>query len=272
METFQPSALSGKQKAEVLGHLLLNSIAGNNDVQFGDGKKGNIGFGEGHFYTLDATQSFKFYDRPSDSGSGRYLNLFRDQLKVSPGEEKEFALELNRYLSRVEKLSRESIDQMYGPYFRSMKSFREFKQMPPFDYAGEVLKRISNARGEMLGFLDGKVSSVALDSLRKPLPVEKPIVSVPKSVSLANAADGSAKELLWHHYFQDFWKTRQEIEKKLGESLGVSDAQAIPALFQKAEAEKVAPAKNGTSSPVLPAEAPKSCSNFFQRMKDFAGK
>lgn len=239
LEAYQPAKLSGKQKAEALGQLLLNSITGNNDLQFGNGVSGNIGFADGHFYTLDSTQSFKFFDQASDFRVKTYFSLFEKQLgeKIPPAEQREIAQELNTYLSRLESLSHDEITEAFGPYFRAMKSFRDFKKLPDFDYAAELQRRIRGARAGAVDFFGGKFEQEVLAGLKNPLPTSRPKVKLPRALGpVPDAAHANPTDSLWYHYFQDFWKNRQEIEAGYAKQLSSTDGMA--ALFAKERAPK----------------------------------
>ena len=226
LKTFSETKLTGKQSAELMGQLLLNYLGGNNDIQFGDGVHGNIGFNGEHFYTLDATQSFKFYPDEHALSPENYLRLFSKKImqNLSPTEQQVFVEELNTYLARLEKLGSADVEAMFAPYFRSMASFRKFKNLPAFDFANEFLRRISVLRPETASYLQQlALPPQMIESFKVVKAVEKPHIHLPSpSLTIENVPSlkkVGAVESLWGFYFQDFWKARSNAEQEWSKEL-----------------------------------------------------
>lgn len=234
LEIFRWEKLGGAAQADLLGQLLLNGILGNNDLQFGNGKTGNIGFDGARFLTLDATQSFKFF--PQESGEARpvrkFLAAFGDApvARLDEVETGKFMARLNDIVTRAEGLDRATIELFFQSYFRSVKTFRTAKGMPEFDYAGEVLRRLKQARGECVDLL-GRLGVIpsALRELKAPSAVAPLVgqIQFPKLMlsidAIPSAKTAAAAELLGAFYYQDFWKARGAAENYWSNELGTAE-------------------------------------------------
>lgn len=220
--------------------MILNGIFGNNDLQFSDGVHGNIGFANGHFVTLDSTQAFKFF--PEEAASGipvvrRFLSTLPSSILsgMSASESSEFIHALNETLSRFEKIPVTDLERVVAPYTEGAKSFRSFKNLPDFDFTGELKRRIGSARMETLKYLeDRKLDPGALAALRTPLEIPTPKISTPslrlRADAIPSAREHAPVELLWAHYFQDFWKARSNAEQKWAGELPGSNGNGLKAV------------------------------------------
>ena len=246
LKSFDPKKLNGDEFGDLAGQVMMNYVYGHNDIQLGDGIRGNIGFDGNHFFTLDATQSFKFYPQESHSRPEAFRHFMdlipKDYLHLPVQEQQVLVRKLNESVSRLEKLDSTDVDKMYGPYFSGMKSFRKIKNLEPFDYSEELLGRLRSLRGELRSYLsrNGLPSSVT-DILRNPAEVTHPAINTPQvngvPGQIPHISENDPKSLLWFYYFQDFYKTRAAAEAQWAQELGVSPSQVLPELLKKASHE-----------------------------------
>lgn len=198
-----PVRLNGQILASYLIQMHLNSILGNNDLQISKSGRGNIGFVDGHFVTLDFAQSFKFYDEEDfDSLSKRFVTsiaqLYSDYSEVLSSEKEIESLrhQLATYSYHLEHLDVQKFEGVFHKYSESVNFFRSRNALPPIDHFAIFKHRIQKARSSLYTSLDqlGIAHQVDINSaVKNVLDVKFPRLSTdPKT----------AEDILWTAFFE----------------------------------------------------------------------
>lgn len=240
LQKFESDNLSGKQLAELIAQLIANYVVGNNDNALGDGSEGNLGFDGVHFYTLDATQSFKDY---ADEGQPEVqvafyqaYGIFTQVLNnLSAAQILEFVQNLNNYLTRLEQIQKADLEPALGHYFTGINSYRKFKHLAEFDFWKELFRRARVARMGVVNVLDLRgLDPMVLNELKTRSQVAQVKLVLPtlslREASIPSTNDHCSSDLTWAFYFQDFWKKRNEALAKWGLELSTSADLVIPAV------------------------------------------
>lgn len=223
LDPWKPDQLSAEQTADLMGHLILHYIFGNNDIQLGE----NIAQSNGSIVTLDSTQSFKFYSQRSDRDLTKFLWSFpRNRLKeFSKPQLTAFADRLNEIISRLEKIPASQIKLVLAGYSNAENQRRKFANppKPDFDFIAEFQTRVHSVRANLVSYFHD-VAKAAADNLAKPIDTKPAEIELPNLVRTENeipSARGRTKqELAWVYYFGGFWKNRDAIIRKWAIELG----------------------------------------------------
>jgi len=240
LQKLDANLLTAKQLAGLSIQLIANFIVGNNDNALGNGSDGNLGFDGTHFYTLDATQSFKsFADEGKPSLEPAFYqarHLFSQAMNhLNSDQVSAFMLELNNYLTRLEKIEKTDLEPVLGHYFIGINSLRKFRGGLEFDYWQELLRRAKEARQGTINFLATLgMDTVLLATLKTPsqaikAPVALPLLSLAQ-MPIPSAHKHSASDLTWALYFESFWKKRNEALASWAKELQIPEESVIPTL------------------------------------------
>ncbi|MFL5815695.1 MAG: hypothetical protein ACJ763_19150 [Bdellovibrionia bacterium] len=193
------SKLTPAQMGEWMGQMTLNHILGNQIIL---NSPEMISMAGQHVITPSLSQAFQGYAKPAEDGLARYLDLI-PQAKLSALSQKDAAealFQLNRYLSRLEKMTSKDIDKLFGAYFDSTAQSAELRT--------EIKQRIQNARAGVVQYLTAKYPQLAANkNLSVPVNVDRPVFHFPaykasRGVSPSQVI-GSPEFRLWAHYFHE---------------------------------------------------------------------
>jgi hypothetical protein len=231
--------VSGKQVAEWMGQLIVKQVLGDPSPLDQSSK---VMFSELHVVSSGPGRHFEGYDPKLAQPLEAYLNTIpKSHLeKLSTLERRQVAEILNEYLTRLEKLSQEDIDKIFGIYFDETQSRRKSKKLFAINYRAELRHRIESARKDVLSFLSHTpLNSSALDELKSQAQVDKPHIHLPpynkEDVQKAVSGEEAPETRLWRYFFEENATFRARCETLWAQRFKVNPNSAISHLLKEAK-------------------------------------
>ncbi len=209
--------LTPMQKAEWLGQMIFNGILGNTEALT---EANSVALSGEHMTTFRLSQAFRAYEKGGFDPMPAYLDRvpLSHLQNLSNEEASAVLLQLNRYLSRLEKVTPANIEDLFGSYFDAAAELRRKKGLPSVDYRADLARRIRTARVEVIIHLRKLLPQIPVtDLLLTPVRVGQPAFHMPSRAPREKTR--TPEDRLWRAFFQKDPKLPREESQSISSLL-----------------------------------------------------